>query len=106
MTSSQSNRVIYWGSGSIPAWRALATLHAKGLLDKFESKMVEFSKGVLCCTTPCDALCHAVLPQVVRVKRCVERKHATVKIAVPHGGCAHVYALQHALRMAACKPTC
>jgi hypothetical protein len=39
-----SDRVLYWGSGSVPAWRILVTLHAKKL--EFTSKMVEFSKSV------------------------------------------------------------
>jgi hypothetical protein len=38
-------RVLYWGSGSPPAWRALLTLHEKGL--SFRSEMITFDSGVL-----------------------------------------------------------
>jgi glutathione S-transferase len=34
---------FYWGSGSPFAWRVMLTLEAKGL--KYESKLLEFSKG-------------------------------------------------------------
>jgi glutathione S-transferase len=37
--------VLYWGSGSPPAWRVLATLQEKGL--SFRSEMVTFESGVL-----------------------------------------------------------
>jgi hypothetical protein len=36
-------RVIYWGSGSTPAWRVLACLEEKNLT--YNSKLIEFSKG-------------------------------------------------------------
>jgi glutathione S-transferase len=38
-----SERVIYWGSGSTPAWRALVGLEEKGL--EYTSKIIEFSKS-------------------------------------------------------------
>ena len=38
-------RVIYWGSGSAPAWKALVGLEEKQL--SYESKIIEFSKGKL-----------------------------------------------------------
>lgn len=36
-------RVLYWFSGSPPAWRALIALHEKGL--SFQNKQLEMSKG-------------------------------------------------------------
>eukprot|EP01025_Chloroclados_australasicus_P042816 TRINITY_DN45555_c0_g1_i1.p1 TRINITY_DN45555_c0_g1~~TRINITY_DN45555_c0_g1_i1.p1 ORF type:complete len:286 (-),score=28.32 TRINITY_DN45555_c0_g1_i1:275-1036(-) len=42
VTMSSSSRVIYWGSGSTPCWRALLALEEKGL--PYESKLLEFSK--------------------------------------------------------------
>ncbi len=38
-----TERKLYWGSGSTPAWRVLIALKEKGL--DFDSKLVEFSKG-------------------------------------------------------------
>ncbi|BDA49420.1 Glutathione S-transferase A [Coccomyxa sp. Obi] len=38
-----SERKLYWGSGSTPAWRVLIALKEKGL--EFDSKLIEFSKG-------------------------------------------------------------
>jgi glutathione S-transferase len=43
MAAAGSTRVIYWGSGSVPAWRVLVTLKEKQL--EFESRLLEFSKG-------------------------------------------------------------
>ena len=40
---ASQDRVIYWGSGSTPAWKALVGLEEKKL--SYESKVVEFSKG-------------------------------------------------------------
>eukprot|EP01024_Parvocaulis_polyphysoides_P041213 TRINITY_DN3779_c0_g1_i2.p3 TRINITY_DN3779_c0_g1~~TRINITY_DN3779_c0_g1_i2.p3 ORF type:complete len:221 (-),score=42.89 TRINITY_DN3779_c0_g1_i2:224-886(-) len=37
-----SQRILYWGSGSAPCWRALLALEEKGL--EYESKLMEFSK--------------------------------------------------------------
>ena len=37
--------VLYWGSGSPPAWRVLLTLHEKGL--PYRSELVSFESGVL-----------------------------------------------------------
>lgn len=38
-------RVLYWGSGSPPAWRVLITLHEKKL--SYKSEMITFESGVL-----------------------------------------------------------
>ena len=38
-----TERKLYWGSGSTPAWRVLIALKEKGL--EFDSKLIEFSKG-------------------------------------------------------------
>ena len=38
-----SGRVLYWGSGSGPAWRAQIALAEKGL--KYDSRQIEFSKS-------------------------------------------------------------
>ena len=43
MTGECAERVIYWGSGSTPAWKALACLEEKKL--SYTSNCVEFSKG-------------------------------------------------------------
>lgn len=40
-----SPRVLYWGSGSPPAWRVLSTLHEKGL--SYRSEMITFESGIL-----------------------------------------------------------
>jgi glutathione S-transferase len=42
---SSTQRVLYWGSGSPPAWRVLITLHEKGLT--YRSDMITFESGVL-----------------------------------------------------------
>nr|AAC50036.1 glutathione S-transferase [Coccomyxa sp. PA] len=38
-----TERKLYWGSGSTPAWRVLIALKEKGL--EFDSRLIEFSKG-------------------------------------------------------------
>ena len=38
-----SQRVLYWASGSVPCWRALASLKAKKL--SFESRLLAFDKS-------------------------------------------------------------
>jgi hypothetical protein len=38
-------RVLYWGSGSPPAWRVLITLHEKAL--SYRSEMITFESGIL-----------------------------------------------------------
>jgi hypothetical protein len=38
-------RVLYWGSGSPPAWRVLIALHEKAL--SYRSEMITFESGVL-----------------------------------------------------------
>jgi hypothetical protein len=40
-----SPRVLYWGSGSPPAWRVLITLHEKML--SYRSEMITFESGIL-----------------------------------------------------------
>jgi hypothetical protein len=40
-----SQRLLFWGSGCVPAWRVNATLQEKCL--DFEPKLVQFSKGAL-----------------------------------------------------------
>ena len=41
---SAINMVLYWGSGSVPCWRAMITLEEKGLKD-YKSHLVEMSKN-------------------------------------------------------------
>ena len=43
MSGDCAERVIYWGSGSTPAWKALACLEEKGLA--YDSKRIDPSKG-------------------------------------------------------------
>lgn len=38
-----SERVLYWGSGSTPAWKAMVALEEKGL--EYTPKLIEWSKG-------------------------------------------------------------
>ena len=44
-TAASSNRVLYWGSGSPPAWRVLLCLTEKGL--PFRNELITFESGVL-----------------------------------------------------------
>jgi glutathione S-transferase len=44
-SSASLRRVLYWGSGSPPAWRALLCLTEKGL--PFRSEQITFESGVL-----------------------------------------------------------
>ena len=43
MGTECKERVIYWGSGSAPAWKPLACLEEKKL--SYKSKCIEFDKG-------------------------------------------------------------